>query len=99
MVCEQLAAVWDYPDAPVQLKKRILRTLLNEIIVNPEPDSSMYRIRLHWAGGVHTELIMARNKTGQHGRTADRNVIELIRELAKVFPDQSNRSNPESIEL
>jgi len=29
------------------------------------------------------------NKTGQHGRSADRNVIELIKDLAKVCPDQS----------
>jgi len=89
MLCEQLPAVWEHPDAPVQLKKRILRTVLNEIIINPEPDPSMYRIRLHWAGGVHTELTIARNKTGQHGRSADRNVIELVTELAKVCPDQS----------
>ena len=49
----------------------------------------MYRIRLHWVGGVHTDLTMARNQTGQHGRSADRNVIELVTELAKVCPDQS----------
>src|SRR6266567_9077432 len=71
MLCEQLPAVWEHPDAPVQLKKRILRTVLNEIIINPEQDPSMYRIRLHWAGGVHTELTIARNKTGQHGRSVD----------------------------
>jgi DNA invertase Pin-like site-specific DNA recombinase len=89
ILCEQLPAVWEHPEAPVQLKKRILRTVLNEIIINPEKDSSMYRIHLHWAGGVHTELTIARNKTGQHGRSADRNVIELIAELAKVCPDKS----------
>ena len=89
ILCEQLPAVWEHPNAPVQLKKRILRTVLNDIIINPEQDSSMYRIRLHWAGGVHTELTIARNKTGQHGRSADRNVIELIAELAKVCPDKS----------
>jgi hypothetical protein len=88
-LCTQLPAVWDHPDAPVQLKKRILRAVLNDIIVKPEHDSSMYRVCLHWAGGVHTEFTMARNKTGQHGRSADRNVVELIAELAKICPDKS----------
>lgn len=88
-LCDQLAAVWEHPSAPVEIKKRILRTVLNEIIIKPDQDSSMYRANLHWAGGVHTELAIARNKTGQHGRSADRNVIELIAELAKVCPDKS----------
>ena len=88
-VCDQLPSVWDHPDAPVQLKKRILRTVLSDIIIKPEQESSMYRVHLHWAGGVHTELTIARNKTGQHGRSADRNVIELVAELAKVCPDKS----------
>ena len=49
----------------------------------------MYRVCLHWAGSVHTEFTIPRNKTGQHGRSADRDVIELITELAKVCPDKS----------
>ena len=32
---------------------------------------------------------MPRNKTGQHRRSADRTVIDLIRELAKVCPDKA----------
>jgi len=89
-LCDQLPAVWDHPDAPLQLKKRILRTVLNDIIIKPEQALSVYRVCLHWAGGVHTEFTIARNKTGQHGRSADRDVIELITELAKVCPDRSS---------
>jgi len=38
---------------------------------------------------VHTELSVARNKTGQHGRSADRTIVELVGELAKVCPDKA----------
>jgi hypothetical protein len=41
-------------------------------------------LHLHWAGGIHTELRVERNKTGQHRRSADRTVIELVSELSKV---------------
>ena len=85
----QLPAVWEHPQAPVQLKKRILRTVLTDIIIKPDQEPSMYRVYLHWAGGVHTEFTIARNKTGQHGRSADHNVIELVAELAKVCPDKA----------
>jgi Helix-turn-helix domain len=35
------------------------------------------------------ELRVLRNKTGQHRRSADRTVIELMRELVKVCPDKA----------
>ena len=72
---EDLMRLWNHPEAPVPLKKRILRTVLIEIIVDNEADSASHRLRLHWAGGVHTELRVERNKTGQHRYKAERPVI------------------------
>jgi hypothetical protein len=86
---DDVMGAWNHPDAPVQLKKRILRTVLNEIVVDSKPDSSTYRLILHWAGGVHTELCVERNKPGQHGRSAERTVIDLVSELAKICPDKT----------
>jgi hypothetical protein len=81
--------LWDHPNAPVQLKKRILRTVINEIIVQSERESPRHRLILHWAGGVHTELSVERDPSGQHRRRADRTVIELVSELAKISPDKA----------
>jgi len=86
---EDLMALWNHPDAPIQLKKRILRTVLTEIIINNDADSATHRLRLHWAGGVHTELRVERNRPGQHRHSADRSVIELVSELAKICPDKT----------
>ena len=86
---EDLMALWNHPDAPIQLKKRILRTVLTEIIINNDADSATHRLRLHWAGGVHTELRVERNKPGQHRHCADRSVIELVSELAKICQDKT----------
>jgi hypothetical protein len=86
---DDVRAVWEHPDAPVQLKKRILRTVLNEIIVQSERESRTHRLILHWAGGVHTELSVERNPSGQHRRQAERTVIDLVSELAKVCPDKA----------
>jgi DNA invertase Pin-like site-specific DNA recombinase len=86
---EDLMGLWNHPDAPIQLKKRILRTVLTEIIINHDADSATHRLRLHWAGGVHTELRVERNKTGQHRHSANRSVIELVSELAKICQDKT----------
>jgi DNA invertase Pin-like site-specific DNA recombinase len=86
---EDLIALWNHPEAPVQLKKRILRTVLTEIVIDHEPDSATHRLRLHWAGGVHTELRVERNKSGQHRHSADRSVVELVSDLAKICQDKT----------
>lgn len=86
---EDLTALWNHPEAPIQLKKRILRTVLMEIMIDHEADSTTHRLRLHWAGGVHTELRVERNKPGQHRHSADRSVIDLVSELAKICQDKT----------
>jgi len=88
-LAEDVATLWNHAEAPVQLKKRILRTVLVEIVVDRDTDSSVNRLHLHWTGGIHTELRVQRNKTGQHRRSADHTVIELVRELSKVCPDKA----------
>jgi hypothetical protein len=63
--------------------------VLNEIVVQSERESRTHRLILHWAGGVHTELSVERNRSGQHRRRAERTVIDLVSELAKVCPDKA----------
>ena len=84
-----LRDVWPHPAAPVELKKRILRTVLEEIVVNNIDEPQQHVLHLHWKGGVHTELRVARNGTGQHSRVADDTAVELITELSKICDDKT----------
>jgi DNA invertase Pin-like site-specific DNA recombinase len=84
-----LSAAWDHPDTDVSLRKRILRTLLKEIVLNNVDDPPVHELRLHWQGGVHTQLRVLRNGRGQHGRATDADVVELVRELSKVAEDKT----------
>ncbi len=84
-----LPQLWSDPRAPIELKKQILRLVIEEIVVKGAPESAEYRLQIHWAGGVHTELIVPRNKCGHHARRADDKVIELVGELVKVCDDKA----------
>jgi hypothetical protein len=84
---DDLPALWGHPESSPQLKKRIVRTLLHEIIVKKDGDK--ISLVLHWQGGDHTTLEFLKNKTGQHRHTTPDNVVTLVRELARVQPDQS----------
>ena len=84
---QDLSAVWHHAAAPEALKKRILRTVLHEIMIDSTPEASAHYLRLHWHGGVHTELRVARNAPGKHGRATEHTIIGVIAELSKVSRD------------
>ena len=84
-----LKQLWEAPQAPVELKKRLLRTVIEEIVVKTQEQPAEHRLQIHWAGGVHTELRVPRNPRGMHGRMADRSLVELVRELAQGCDDQT----------
>jgi DNA invertase Pin-like site-specific DNA recombinase len=83
-----LSLLWQHPAAPVALKKRILRTVLAEIVIDRVEEPAQELLRLHWKGGVHPEVRVARNGTGQHRHVADDKAIELIEELSKICTAQ-----------
>jgi len=50
---DDLEQLWDHPRSPVTLKKRILRTVPQEVVANTTDDPPSVHLKLHWAG-VHT---------------------------------------------
>lgn len=82
-----LEALWCHPGAPITLKKRILRTVLEEIVAEVTSSPPAVVLHLHWMGGVHTDLKVRKNRPGQHRRTTSRTVVELVREMAQTSDD------------
>jgi hypothetical protein len=78
---------WRSPGATPATRKRILRTLIDEIIVRVEDDALDLVIR--WQGGDHTPLRVRKNRTGQHRWRADADVVELVTALVRLMPDQA----------
>jgi hypothetical protein len=89
MLSEDLAVLWNQPEAPIELKKRILRTVLTDVIVCDDNHVAVHRLHLHWVGGVHSEVSVERNQSGHHARSADRPVIDLVRDLSKICQDKA----------
>ena len=81
-----LELAWSHPAATAATRKRILRAALREIVVRV--DDSHIEMLLHWQGGDHTALTLARNGAGKHRWTVPDDTLSLIRELARMMPDQ-----------
>ena len=84
-----LPKLWNHPATSAETKKRILRTVLCEIVIKSHDEPPQHELHLHWQGGVHTQIFVRRNLRGQHGRATDQTVRELITELSKVCDDRA----------
>jgi len=81
-----LELAWSHPAATAETRKRILRTALHEIVVRIE--GGFIQMVLHWQGGDHTALQLKINGVGKHRWTVPEDTLSLIRELARLMPDQ-----------
>jgi len=84
-LADDLPRLWEHPETSPDIKKRILRTVLKEIVVTSEGDS--VRFIVHWQGGDHTELRLQKTPIGRHTKITNNDTIELIRSLARQQPD------------
>ncbi len=78
---------WHAPGATVATRKRIVRMLIEEIVVRVENDGLDLVIR--WAGDDHTALRVRKNRTGQHRWSVETDVVELVRAMARQMPDMA----------
>ncbi len=78
---------WHSAGATPATRKRIIRTLIEEIVVRVEDEALDLVIR--WAGGDHTPLRVRKNRAGQHRWGTDASVVELVTALARQLPDKA----------
>ena len=83
---EQVPLVWQSADCPVELKKKIIRTVVGEVVVNLESEKDMLRFTIHWKGGTHTQFEMPKPVSGVGRKTAVED-LEVIRQMAERYGD------------
>jgi excisionase family DNA binding protein len=81
-----LERAWNSPGATPATRKRIIRTMINEIVVCVS--NQTLDLVVHWHGGDHTALKVKKNRTGQHRWSAAADVVDLVRSLARQMPDK-----------
>jgi hypothetical protein len=69
------------------LRKTIIRTVVQEIIVNEDAAAQRLQFIVHWQGGSHTRFDMPKPQWGLADQTAPE-AIELIRQMAIRYSDE-----------
>lgn len=85
-----LQTVWNAPTTDARLKKRIVRTLIHEVIADIDAEaaggSGEIVLVIHWIGGVHTDLRLPRRRRGQRNSTPVE-LVEAISQLTLIAND------------
>jgi len=85
-----LQSVWNAPTTDARLKKRIVRTLIHEVIADIDAaaadGSGEIVLIIHWIGGVHTDLRLPRRRRGQRNSTPVE-TVEAVGQLVLIAND------------
>jgi len=81
-----LRAVWTAPTTDARIKKRIVRTLIREVVADIDAEAAEIVLIVHWMGGIHTELRLPRRRKGQRNSTAP-DIVAAVRHLALIAND------------
>ncbi len=88
-LAQDLPALWHDAATDMRLKQRIVRILIQEIIVDIDDASREIVLVLHWHGGRHTELRLARPWSGRTKRCTDAEATALVRRMAGGWNDDA----------
>ena len=81
-----LKTIWTAPSTDARLKKRIVRTVIHEVVADIDADAAEIVLLVHWVGGVHSEMRLPRRRRGQRTSTSV-DVIAAVRQLVLIADD------------
>jgi excisionase family DNA binding protein len=84
---QDLVQAWASPSATSEIRKKIIRAVISEIIVDILGET--LALIIHWQGGDHTRLTVKKNRAGQTRWTTDDDVVDLVRALDRQIPDET----------
>jgi DNA invertase Pin-like site-specific DNA recombinase len=81
-----LKSIWNAPTTDARLKKRIVRTVIHEVVADIDADAAEIVLLIHWVGGVHSEIRLPRRRRGQRTSTSA-DIIAAVRQLGLIASD------------
>ncbi len=88
MLGSDIRQVWTAPAITDRDRKELLRTLLEEVILNLKRAGGHAHLTLRWRGGAITVLDVSVPRFKPMGPRTDEDTISLLRRLAALYPDE-----------
>lgn len=87
-LAEDLSSAWHAPGVTTRARQQLLRALVNDIVVDVDDQAREIIFVIHWRGGRHSELRVAKPCSGEHGCTTSDEAVEVIRSMAGRWSDE-----------
>ena len=87
-LAHDLPATWNAPSVQPQTKQRLTRILIEEVVIDINEASNEAVVTIHWNGGRHTEVRVARVRTGRYPDNKHPSPVEVVRTLAGQWNDR-----------
>ena len=87
-LAQDLPAVWNAPSTDTRTKQRLIHVLIKEIIFDLDEATNEAVLLVHWNGGRHTEIRVARVKTRRYPQDLAPTAVEALRKLVGHWPDK-----------
>ncbi|WP_457813150.1 recombinase family protein [Sinorhizobium meliloti] len=87
-LAQDLPTVWNAPSTETRTKQRLIHILVQEIICDLNDATNEAVLLIHWTGGRHTEVRVARVKTGRYPAELAPSAVEALRKLGGHWPDR-----------
>ena len=84
---KDLTAVWSAPTTTDRDRKELLRTLLDEVVMTVQRETSNAHLTLRWRGGLLSEIDVPLPRSRPAPIRTAEDTIELVRRLAAHYPD------------
>jgi len=82
----RFAELWEMPQCMNSLKKKVIRTVIEEVIVTLDDQAKLLKLVIHWKGDCHTTLEMPKPPAGVGQKTEDGD-LDIIRKMAPRYAD------------
>jgi DNA invertase Pin-like site-specific DNA recombinase len=87
-LAHDLPAAWNAPSTDMRTKQRLVHILVREIVCELDDATNEAVLLIHWTGGRHTEVRVARTKTGRYPSELVPAAVDALRKLAGHWPDR-----------
>ena len=87
-LAHDLPAAWNAPHVQPHTKQRLAGILIQEVVIDVDDVAHESVIVIHWSGGRHSELRLARRRTSPFDEIRRPSAVEAVRTLAEHYGDR-----------
>jgi hypothetical protein len=88
LLATDLEAVWKSSSSDMRTKQRLVRALIEEIIVDVDDEKRELVLVIHWRGGQHSEVRARKPRPGEHMMRNPVEVNDVIRQMGARWSDE-----------